>query len=811
LAIVADRFLQIGSSAWFVVAAAGLLTWVLGIRRGELVALAGLWICAGGLAGAYHHFWRNEFAADDLGNIAGVEPKLVRVRGSLAEEPSIRRHAGADPLVSRPRADSTIATLSVSEIEAGGVWKAASGRLRLHVEGAMTDIHVGDEVEATGWLALPAGRMNPGGWDIASRLRDDRILAELRVPHAPDGVVRLNAGSRGIRRTLAAIHGWGERGLNESLNSAEAPVAAALLLGDTNAMTADEWERYVRTGVIHVLAISGQHLVILGAFLWFALRLLGVRRRPAAVIVAGTLLTYALLTGGRPSAMRAAVIACAVCGGFLLRARPLPANTLALAWLVVLAINPTDLFTAGFQLSFLCVAVLLWGIPHWFPPRERTPMEQLIEESRSLPERLFRDALRLIGRMYLITLVLALATAPLVAYWQNVVSPAGVVIGLPAILLTTVALIAGFLLLLLWPLGPVAMPLAWAAEQSLALCDLLVDAGNRLPGGCWYVSNIPTWWVIGFHAIGGVWLFVNGLERIQSLRVPDRRIFPITLAGWVMLGLAAGTARNDSDELRVTFVAVDHGACAVIEPPDGRVFLYDAGATSGPYVTKRHIAPFLWSRGIRRIDEVFVSHADLDHFNGLPALLDRFAVGQITMTPSFAEKPSPAVRAAIAAIERRGVPVRTAKAGDQFTAGDVTFDVLHPPPVGPPGVENVRSMVLLVRHGGHSILLTGDLEGEGVERLKSRPPMSVDVMQTPHHGAVAPAEAIKDWVRPRLVVSSQGRTDAGKAEAVFVRKGIPYWATWPHGAITIRSHSTGMVAESYATGQRLVVRSGSGE
>ena len=101
-------------------------------------------------------------------------------------------------------------------------------------------------------------------------------------------------------------------------------------------------------GAIHVLAISGQHLVILGAFLWFVLRVVGVRRRSAAIIVATVLLTYALMTGGRPSAVRAAVMACAFCVGILLRTRPLPADTFALALLVVLAANPPDRVTAGF-------------------------------------------------------------------------------------------------------------------------------------------------------------------------------------------------------------------------------------------------------------------------------------------------------------------------------------------------------------------------------------------------------------------------------------------------------------------------------
>jgi competence protein ComEC len=811
-AIVFDRYLPISSSVWLVLAGIGGLIWLAAFRRNDLLALVALWTFAGSLGGAYHHAWRNEFAADDIGNIAGVEPKLVRVRAALDDDPFVRRHAKDDSLVSRPRSDVTVVNLVISAVESDGTWQTASGNARLTVEGSMPDLHVGDDVEVTGWLSQPPGPLNPGEWDYASHLRDDRIRAELRVRHSPDGVVRLSPGPWGWRRLLSTLRGWGHRAISEHLEPSESSIGSALLLGDNAAMSADEWDRYVRTGVIHVLAISGQHLVILGAFLWFVLRLLGVRRRTAAVIVAVTLLTYAMMTGGRPSALRAAVIACSVCGGILIRATPLPANTFALAWLVVLALNPTDLFTAGFQLSFLCVAVLIWGVARWFAPREPTPMEQLVNESRSSIERGIRGTLRLVGQAYLVTLVLGLATAPLVAYWQNIMSPAGLVIGPIAILLTTIALIAGFLLLMLWPLGPVAAPLAWVAGKSIALCDYFVDLAGRLPNGYWYVGSLPTWWVVGFYTILFIWLFVGTPEIARLISTVRTRLwFPIGLTAWTLLGLAAGFVRPDSDEMRVTFVAVDHGGCAVIETPDGRVLLYDAGATAGPDVTKRHIAPFLWSRGIRRVDEVFLSHADLDHFNGLNSLMDRFSIGQVTMTPTFAEKPTAGVHATVAAIERRGIPVRIARAGDQFRAGEVTLDVLHPPPSGPDGVENIRSLVLLVTHRGHTILLTGDLEGVGIDRVKSRPAPKIDVLMTPHHGSGVPAEAIADWARPRLVVASQGRTDLGKAADVFAKRGVPYWPTWPNGAITIRSHSTGLVAETFATGRRDVVRSGAGQ
>src|SRR5207244_842658 len=130
---------------------------------------------------------------------------------------------------------------------------------------------------------------------------------------------------------------------------------------------------------------------------------------------------------------------------------------------------------------------------------------------------------------------------------------------------------------------------------------------------------------------------------------------------------------------------VGHGGCTVLETPDGRTLLYDAGAIAGPDVARRLIAPYLWHRGIRRIDEVFLSHADLDHFNGIPDLLNRFNVGRVTCTPSFADKATPAVAHTLAALDRHGVAVRIVQAGDRFGAGTVLFDVLHPPTVGPAG------------------------------------------------------------------------------------------------------------------------------
>jgi len=288
------------------------------------------------------------------------------------------------------------------------------------------------------------------------------------------------------------------------------------------------------------------------------------------------------------------------------------------------------------------------------------------------------------------------------------------------------------------------------------------------------------------------------LPRLRRRRV---LFIPVGLA-WLAIGLGSSLLTWGTTEFRCTFVAVGHGGCSVLETPDGRTLLYDAGAISGPDVTRRQIAPFLWSRGIRRIDELFLSHADLDHFNGVPALLERFAVGQVTCTPTFADRETGGVQLTMEAFRSHGIPVRIIRAGDRLTAGKVAITVLHPPAVGPEGKENARSMVLLVKHAGHSILLTGDLEDTGLERVLSLPPVSADVFMAPHHGSLASnTPALANWAKPKFVVSCQRKPKGPQVEP-YTKQGAHFLGTWPHGAVTIRSSPGKLIVETFKTKER---------
>ncbi len=819
--IVADRELSIPLAFSLLILLVGLIAWSFtwfgrqsnpGHRQGSLsLGLIYLGLAVAAFGAAYHHWQRHSYPPDDIGNFATADPQPVHLRGVIAEEPKVNWRPAYDPLQSFARPNTTHAVLGVFQLMGDRDWVPVSGRAQLVVAGLLRDLHVGDEVEVDGRLIAPEGPANPGEADYDSVLRDRHIQAIVHVRKTTRAVHPVKEGwPWTIRGRLAMIRGWGQRQLQETVGEDYASVAAALLLGEGSAMSAEGWEKYARTGVIHVLVISGQQLVILGAFIWGSLRVIGLRRRKIAWLVGLFLLGYALMTGGRPPAMRAAVIMGVCCLAVYFRRPILSANSLALAWIVIAMLNPTDMFSTGCQLSFLAVAILHWGTRRWFHGN-LDPLERLIEESRPTWLRATRWLGKRILESYAITATIFLLQAPLVASHNHLISPVAFLIGPMVLLLATIALIAGFLLLvscaLMLPLTPL---LAMATRTGLAGCEKLVDWSDQLSWGHWYVSDVSAWWL---------WVFYPALLMVLTQQPLRQRWRWGGLAGlgWLCVGLAlalpllGGGKRPAGDELRCTFLAVGHGGCTVLEMPDGRTVLYDSGAIDGPDVTRRQIAPFLWSRGISRIDEIILSHADLDHFNGLPALLDRFAIGQITSTPSFADKSTPGVRETLAEIERHGIPLRIVQSGERLSAGGVEMEVLHPPAKGPEGKENYRSLVLVVRHAGHAVMLTGDLEGPGLARVVALPPPRVDVLMAPHHGSragdqleLANRTDLAFRTRPWIIVSCQGLPLSSPTKPnPYAAGGAWYFGTWPHGAITIRSRPDQLEVETFRSRQHL--------
>jgi competence protein ComEC len=778
IGIVADRSLAIPLTFSVALGATSLVFYLVD-RRLAGVGPACLLVAVASLAAAYHRLRHESLVSDNLSRLATSDGTPVELRGRLAA--NLQNLPGNDdPLQTFPRPAVTKLLIDVTDLIGPHGDEPANGRIVAFAAGTLNELYPGDEIVARGRLVVPRGPSNPGERDIGRELRDQGVVAILSLPETGDAV-RLIA-----HRWPSSLTGWLGRThaacvqiLKEQLN-VEPALAAALLLGDGSQLTRPEWDKFLKSGVVHALAISGQHLVVLAAFLAVVRRALFIRLTPATVGIASVLFTYALLTGGRPPAMRAAWIVLILSVAVFARRKPSRANALAAAWIGVILINPADILQTGCQLSFLAVALLEWLVNPWTGTRAETdPLSAMTDDSLPTTFRWTWTIFKWLGMAYAASAIVWLGVTPLVAERFHVVSPIALLIGPPVVFTTSVAIVSGFLLLLTAPLlGPLAAPFAWITDASLWLCETTIDLGLRVPGASFTIGTIPWPWLAVFY-IAMTLLIVR-----PAWRTPLRLSFA---GGWLLLGLAFGLGWFRSAEFRVTFLSVGHGGCTVIETSAGRVLMYDAGAMTGPDVTRRVIVPYLLSRNILSVDELFISHADLDHFNGVPDLLDRITVRQIALTPSFSQRGTPGVRRMLEEIELRGIEIRVVQAGDSESVDDVKLDVLHPPAVGPAGKENARSLVMFIRKDALRILLTGDLEDAGQEMVMQLRPPPIDVFMAPHHGSrLANTSSLAAWARPRVAISNQGRPRGeGQTASIYRTIGATFLATYDDGAIDI--------------------------
>jgi competence protein ComEC len=571
-------------------------------------------------------------------------------------------------------------------------------------------------VAAVGELAAVAGPLNPGEPDPRDRLRALGIRLRLAIdepasiwrdPDAPAWT--------GFWAMMAAARSWSHARLVAGLDPRVAPLAAALLLGRREGIDPDVNDAFARTGTVHLLAISGLHLQVLAAAIFLGCRALGAGWKVSLGVVILATAGYALLVGLTPSVFRSATMTVIVCLAGLRDRNARPADCLAVAALATLVLNPAHLFDVGCQLSFLGVAALVWGTE---PALRlvRRPADPLDELERRL-EPGWRTAVRRVGGVLVRGLVgstvVGIVTLPLVALRFHLVSPIGIVLNVPLIPLTSAALLASGLTLGLSAVrgtlggrrpGPARS--CWGGPRGSCA------GGRRSPGGMSTWPGPPTGWVLIFYGLLGLAAWA------ARGRGPHRRRLAAALGAWTVLGpvLALGPARPGALEADV--LAVGHGLAVVIQADDGRALLYDCGRMGDPGVGRRVIAPALWARRVHRLDAVVLSHADADHYNGLPELLERFSIGEVRVPPGFGGGANPGASRLLEAVRARGVPVRPIAAGDRLDLGAAAaLEVLHPPEGWrPEAPDNARSVVLDLAAGGRHLLLTGDLEGAAWRR-----------------------------------------------------------------------------------------------
>lgn len=789
--IVTDRFVAWPVGLWWSAGAVACAAWWMLWRRG-LDRVAGLTILAAAAAcgGAWHHCRWTLFEDDDLGFSTQRIEQPVCLEGIVLSGPRRVLLSPPDPMQLLPQRDRTPVELEVVEVRNGSAWERASGRARLTVEGRLSGIFAGDRLRIFGQLGRPQPARNPGEFDFAAHYRADRLQSLLRTV-SPECLSVMEPGPLlSARRWIDIVRKEGGRVLWRHLDPERAGVASAVLLGCREEVTTEQTEAFVQTGTVHILSISGMHVGILAALVFALARLLPVSRGTASTATAAVVVLYTLLTDAQPPAIRAMILVLVMCGAYWMGRRPLAMNSLAAAALVVLILNPADLFRVGVQLSFLCMIVLASVSPtSWPASHAQAALKRLLWESRPWPVRILWSTGRWAAGLVLVSAAIWLATMPLVMARFHILSLYSVSLNAVLWMPMTLALWTGLCLLVAGAVCPPLAPiLGWSCDRSIAVLQWGIETARGWPGSYFWLPGPADWWLAGFYGALGIML------AWPRLRPPWRWRIAL-LALWIAVGFGVPLASRDRPRLACTFVSLGHGCGTVLRLPSGGTLLYDAGSLGSPRSAVNAISACLWSEGITRIDAVLLSHADADHYNALPGLVERFSVGSVYVPPGMFDRPTQSLNALQNALHGAKVPIRETWTGDRFPSGkDCRIEALHPPRRGILGSDNASSLVVAIEYLGKRILLMGDLEPPGLDDVLSEEPWHCDVLLAPHHGSRAShPSGLIPWCTPHLVViSGSASRDLHQATAAYLAEGREVAHTAKEGAVCVRIDEEGL-------------------
>lgn len=756
IGVILDRYLSLEPTTLILSFLALFVCWLVAHRRSfQTTSTASLFLLLMVLGALHHHRHWFDRAQDDVEQLLSGERQLLRVRGQVVGFPATLVPGQGDQ-GGRPMPPLTRFNVSIVEVKTLTGWTRYSGVLRTEVDDVMITAP-GDIVELFGWAERLPGPANPGEPDYRIGQQAQRIRGTLRPPNKH--VIKIDVNNR---TWLSSARLWCrqncEATLRARLQGDSLATGLAFLLGDRSLLSNEVRNAFIETGTMHVLAISGVHVTVLAMFVATLCRLMGGSTRLVVVVVLLVSTVYLAIADVRPPMTRAFVLIIIWGLGLWLVKQNFTLNSLAFAAIVIMSLNPTDLFDVGAQLSFLAVGTMIWWARierQWLPKlflisRSELPMPWLKRILRRAWSRLWRLAVRSL----LLSIVIWLTTLPLVAATFHLISPIGPIVNVPLAIVASPALWVGFLFITIsFVSHSLASVLGIFLDVLLTAMVGIVRWAASVPYGHAYIPAPPEWWLFCMYGLMAslmiLWLFRRRAQLCLT-----------SVVAWSILGASLALKSEAVDGLRCTFLSVGHGCAVIVETPEGRMLAYDIGCKNAPDFAKRVVSHAIWKRHRRAIDVLVLSHADSDHFNGTRGLLDTIVVGRVFVSPLFLETRQLGAIDALNAIREHRVPIDPLVQGDFIPLDPgVELRVLHPSALEKYESDNAGSLVIELKYAGRRVLLTGDLEGSGLRALLDQDARPVDILMAPHHGSLNdnPHE-LQQWSKPKWVVASAGRT-----------------------------------------------------
>lgn len=565
----------------------------------------------------------------------------------------------------------------------------------------------GDRIKVSGRLKMPTGQRNPGGIDYQKYLVRKNIAAVLYL-RDKQKIIKLGTGNfNPIFMFAYKISDRAEHIISATVP--DKPFACAsflegILLGKRSRLPQEIINWFQDTGTIHILAVSGLHVGLIGLIFFFLFhKIICLPQRTSSILTFLVLIIFAIITGANPPVIRATIMAGTVITAMIIERDTDIYNNLALSALIILVHNPLTLFDVGFQLSFGAVFSLIYFTP-------------FIE-----PKLYFLH--KYLAKLISGSLAVQVGISPILIFYFNKLSLVTILANIIVIPLSGIILALG---LAMFFVGLIFIPMA----NLISLINFYVIAGLLISIS--FFAHLPFAYLYlptpSFPFIGSYYLCLWALSKHKKIGTP-KVVIGILILTNIFLWLEV--IKTTSGIMKVTFLDVGQGDAIFLEFPKGGNMLIDGGPGEYFDAGEKIILPFLKSKGITNLDTVIVTHHHSDHYGGVLTLLKSCKIKRFVLDNGVEEQKFSQI------IKQKAIRHEVVKRGDKIIGyPQLEIYILHPLSIKDRKPSNNDSVVIKIVYNKTSFLFTGDIENKVEKGLLSHKEMfSSTVLKVPHHGS----------------------------------------------------------------------------